>query len=75
MLHIAVHGRSCCTLNNIFFVLMQPGFFEIVVLPLFQHMVAVLPGAKPFLAGVRSNHALWKARNELRASAMNNIVE
>ena len=39
----------------------QVGFFEIVALPLYQSMAAVLPGAQPMLNGAMDNYYLWRS--------------
>jgi len=38
----------------------QTGFFEFVVLPLFQSLVRAFPGAMPMLEQVGSNYVLWR---------------
>ena len=44
---------------------MQVGFFEVVVLPMFQSLVAVIPGAQAVLNVVSDNYYMWRkgARN------------
>ena len=43
----------------------QPGFFDMIVLPLFSSLALALPGMRPMLDQVRRNHAYWLAREEM----------
>lgn len=38
----------------------QVGFFEVVALPLFTNIRAVLPAAEPMLEAVLGNYARWR---------------
>ena len=38
----------------------QVGFFEVVVLPMFQSLVAVIPGAQNTLNIVSDNYYMWR---------------
>ncbi|GAX85226.1 hypothetical protein CEUSTIGMA_g12646.t1 [Chlamydomonas eustigma] len=37
----------------------QPGFFNLIALPLFSSFVSVLPSAEPLLNQVKKNHTMW----------------
>ena len=43
---------------------MQVGFFEFVVLPMFQSLAAVLPGAQVMLNAVSENYLMWRTESE-----------
>ena len=43
---------------------MQVGFFEVVVLPMFQSMVTVLPGAQVMLNAVSDNYLMWRTESQ-----------
>lgn len=43
---------------------MQVAFFEVVVLPMFQSMAAVLPGAQVMLNAVSENYVMWRSESE-----------
>lgn len=43
---------------------MQVPFFEVVVLPLYQSLVAVLPGAQHMLNAVSENYMMWRSASE-----------
>ncbi len=38
---------------------MQVGFLEIVALPLFKSLSALIPGTQPILDGVMANYEYW----------------
>lgn len=42
----------------------QVGFFEVVVLPMFHSLVAVLPGAQVMLNLVSENYLTWRSLQE-----------
>mmetsp|Transcript_29009 Transcript_29009/g.75040 ORF Transcript_29009/g.75040 Transcript_29009/m.75040 type:complete len:974 (+) Transcript_29009:37-2958(+) len=42
----------------------QVGFFDVVVLPLFQALTGLLPGVQPLLDGVEANYRFWKAEQQ-----------
>lgn len=39
---------------------MQVGFFEVVAMPLFRSLVAVIPGAQPLLDAASDNYFIWR---------------
>ena len=43
---------------------MQVGFLEVVVLPMFQSMVAVVPGAQLMLNAVADNYLMWRTESQ-----------
>ena len=40
----------------------QPGFFNMIVLPLFTALTAALPMTEPLMQQVRANHQMWIAK-------------
>lgn len=46
--------------------LLQVGFFEIVVLPLVKAFVELIPTARPLLNSVNANYGMWS--RQLQAS-------
>ncbi len=40
----------------------QPGFFDVVVLPLYSLMAEAIPALEPMLRQVKKNQAMWLAR-------------
>jgi len=50
----------------------QTGFFKFVVLPIFQSLVSVAPGAQPVLDQIMSNYQGWQ---EVEAAAAKNQEE
>merc|ERR1719401_423872 len=47
----------------------QVGFFDFVVLPLFQALVDGLPGAAPMLEGAKDNYRRWKEADAAEGGA------
>lgn len=41
--------------------IVQVGFFEVVAMPLFRSLVAVVPGAQPLLDAASDNYFIWRA--------------
>ena len=44
--------------------LMQVGFFEVIVMPLFKAMADVLPAAQPMLDAATKNYYCWRMQKQ-----------